>query len=78
MKVAISIPDDIFAEGEALAKRFGASRSEIYRRALGEFIVRHAPEPLTRAMDEVIDAVGVAKDEFAVAATRRVLKQTEW
>jgi metal-responsive CopG/Arc/MetJ family transcriptional regulator len=35
MKVAVSIPDDVFAEAEALAKRMKSSRSEIYSRALG-------------------------------------------
>jgi hypothetical protein len=38
MKVAVSIPDDVFAEAEALAKRMKSSRSEIYSGALGEFI----------------------------------------
>ena len=75
MKVAISIPDEIFSEGEALAKRFGTSRSEIYRRALGEFIGRHAEEPVTRAMNEAIDSIGAAPDDFSAAAcTARIEK----
>ena len=43
MKVAVSIPDEIFAEAEDLAKRFNTSRSELYSRALGTFIGLHAP-----------------------------------
>jgi len=78
MKVAVSIPDPIFAEAEALAKQFGTSRSELYRRALGEFIARHAAEPVTRAMDEAVDAVGAETNEFATEAARRVLKHVEW
>jgi metal-responsive CopG/Arc/MetJ family transcriptional regulator len=78
MKVAVSIPDPIFAEAEALAKQFGTSRSELYRRALGEFINRHAAEPVTRAMDEAVDAVGADTNEFTAEAARRVLKHVDW
>jgi metal-responsive CopG/Arc/MetJ family transcriptional regulator len=52
MKVAVSIPDPIFAEAEALVKQFGTSRSELYRRALGEFISRHPAS--ARALDAMI------------------------
>ena len=78
MKVAVSIPDPIFAEAEALAKQFGTSRSELYRRALGEFVSRHAADPVTRAMNEVVDAVGADTDEFGAEALRRVMKRVEW
>jgi hypothetical protein len=78
MKVAVSIPDPIFAEAEALAKQFGTSRSELYRRALGEFVSRHAADPVTRAMNEVVDAVGADLDEFGAEASRRVLKLVDW
>jgi len=78
MKVAISIPDEVFSEGEALAKLFGTSRSELYRRALGEFIGRHAEAPVTRAMNEAIDALGAAPDGFSAAASRHVLRKVDW
>jgi metal-responsive CopG/Arc/MetJ family transcriptional regulator len=78
MKVAVSIPDPIFAEAEALAKQFGSSRSEIYRRALSEFVARHAADPVTQAMNEVVDAVGAQANEFGAKAARRVLKHVEW
>jgi metal-responsive CopG/Arc/MetJ family transcriptional regulator len=38
MKTAISIPDAIFTEAERLAKRRGMSRSELYTRAVKEYI----------------------------------------
>jgi metal-responsive CopG/Arc/MetJ family transcriptional regulator len=78
MKVAVSIPDPIFAEAEALAKQFGTSRSELYQRALREFVSRHAADPVTRAMNEVVEAVGAGTDEFGAEASRRVLKRVEW
>ena len=41
------IPDGVFAEAESLAKQLRATRSEIYSRALGEFLGRHAPDRFT-------------------------------
>ncbi len=70
MKVAVSIPDDVFEEAEALAKRMKSSRSEIYSRALGEFIGHHAPDRVTDLMNEVIDDIGEEADAFAGAAAR--------
>jgi metal-responsive CopG/Arc/MetJ family transcriptional regulator len=79
MKVAVSIPDDVFAEAEALAKRLKSSRSEIYSRALGEFIGTHAPDRVTERMNDVVRDVGIIEpDAFSVAAARKVLKKTEW
>ncbi|MEP6548207.1 MAG: hypothetical protein ABJD53_12145 [Gammaproteobacteria bacterium] len=78
MKVAVSIPDEVFAEAEALAKRLKTSRSKIYSRALGEFIGHHAPQRVTDLMNEVVNDVGAAPDAFSVAAARRVMKNSEW
>jgi metal-responsive CopG/Arc/MetJ family transcriptional regulator len=78
MKVAVSIPDDVFAEAEALAKRMKSSRSEIYSRALGEFIGHHAPDRVTDLINEVVDIVGDDHDAFVVAAARRALKKVDW
>ena len=78
MKVAVSIPDEIFAEAEYLAKRLKSSRSELYSRALGEFLKRHAPDRVTEAMDQVISAVGDAPEPFSRRAARQVLRKVEW
>ena len=78
MKVAVSIPDPVFTEAEILAKRFGTSRSELYSRALGEFIGMHAPERVTEGMNSVVDAIDQAPDAFTAAAARRVFDHVEW
>jgi len=38
MKTAISIPDAIFEEAERVAKRRGVSRSELYAKAVAEYV----------------------------------------
>ena len=78
MKTAISVPDDVFADAERLAKRLKRSRSQLYSHALREFGARHADDRVTEALDEVVDAAGEARDDFAPAAARRTLKRVDW
>jgi metal-responsive CopG/Arc/MetJ family transcriptional regulator len=78
MKTAISIPDDVFEEAERLVGELKTSRSQLYSRALREFVSRHAPDRLTEAMNRVVDEVGAEVDEFSQRASRRVLEQVEW
>jgi hypothetical protein len=58
--------------------RLKSSRSEIYSRALGEFIGTHAPDRVTERMNDVVRDLGIEPDAFSVAAARKVLKYTEW
>ncbi len=53
MKTAISIPDGTFARAERLAKRLKVSRSELFTRAVAEFIDAHEDESVTKKLDEV-------------------------
>ena len=78
MKIAVSVPDDVFEEGERLARRMKRSRSEVYSRALAEFVARHAPDHVTEAMDRALAEIGEPADEVVRAASRRVLKRSDW
>ncbi len=78
MKVAVSIPDDIFQRAERLALQGRRSRSELYATALEEYLARHAQDEVTDAMNRVCDEVGRNDDAFLAAAGRRVLADTEW
>ncbi len=78
MKTAVSIPDDVFEEAEALAQRAKRSRSDVYARALSEYVARHAPDRVTEAMDRALDAIDEPQNKFASRAARRTLERTEW
>ncbi len=78
MKTAVSIPDDVFEEAEALAQRAKRSRSELYARALSEYVARHAPDRVTEAMDRALDGIDEAKDKFTARAARRTLERADW
>lgn len=53
MKTAISIPDDLFAAADRLARRLGMSRSELYRTALAAYLARHDEQEVTARLDQV-------------------------
>ena len=78
MKTAVSIPDEVFARAERLARRSKRSRSELFSAALSEYVARHAPDEVTEAMNRVCDDVGEQSDRFIAAAGRRVLERSEW
>ncbi len=78
MKTAISLPDEVFDQAEHLAQRFKVSRSELYSRALQEFVARHAPDRVTDSLNVVCDAVSSEQDPFVSRAARRIMDRSEW
>lgn len=71
MKTAISIPDPLFDAAESLAARLGISRSELYQRAVREFIKRHRHDLVTERLDAVYGA------EDAVSTLDPVLRELQ-
>ena len=79
MKTAISVPDDLFAQVDRLAKRSRRSRSEVYSAALREYVARHAPDEVTSGLDAVLAELGQPDTGgFTDAAARRTLESSEW
>jgi predicted transcriptional regulator len=78
MKTAVSIPDDLFRQADALASRLGKSRSEVYREALAEYVARLEPGAVTRALDELADELAADGAAFGAATARRALERSEW
>jgi metal-responsive CopG/Arc/MetJ family transcriptional regulator len=78
MKLALSIPDELFASAETLSKRLGVSRSRLYAMALADFVAKHRSRKLT----ERLDAVHAAHDSRVDEGTRRLqgrsLARNQW
>lgn len=53
MKTAISIRDDIFEAAERTAASLGISRSELYARAVVDFVSQRYGERVTERLDAV-------------------------
>ncbi|OFW26000.1 MAG: hypothetical protein A3H97_11230 [Acidobacteria bacterium RIFCSPLOWO2_02_FULL_65_29] len=68
MKVALSIPDELFESGETLSKRLGVSRSRLYATALAEFVAKNRGRKIT----ERLNAVYASEDSRLPRALRRL------
>lgn len=82
MKTAISIPDDLFVSAEKTAKKLGIPRSQLFAKALEEFIQNHSKEKITEKLNEVyaknIDATDHSILNISVSTLRRSLKNDSW
>ncbi|MDR3748395.1 MAG: ribbon-helix-helix protein, CopG family [Acidobacteriota bacterium] len=78
MKTAVSIPDDVFARAERLARRTKVSRSRMFSDALREYLACHSPDEITNAMNQACAEIGDTRDPFVAQAALRILERTEW
>ena len=53
MKTAISLPDPLFERAERVAEQMKLNRSQLYTRALQEFLDRNDAAAITSAFDAV-------------------------
>ena len=53
MKTAISLPDDLFEAADELAEKLGVSRSQLYARALSEYVAQHGESDVTARLNAV-------------------------
>ncbi len=53
MKTAISLPDSVFEQAEALAQQLGVSRSELYTKALQTYLERYNREQISLKLNQV-------------------------
>lgn len=79
MKTAISLPDTLFKSAEALARRLGVSRSELFATAVAEFIAHHDRARLTERLNAVYaDAADEPPDLGLAALQARSLPRDQW
>jgi Ribbon-helix-helix protein, copG family len=78
VKTTVSIPDDVFARAERLARQTKKSRSQLFSDAVREYVARHAAEEVTDAMDRACDELRGSTDKFVSSAGRRILERSEW
>ncbi len=60
MKTAISIPDDLYSAADKLAKKLGLSRSQLYQRAILEFLSQKGQDAVTNALNTVYEEQNVS------------------
>src|SRR5262249_2557661 len=83
MKIAISLPDDIFRRVDRAAKRLHISRSELLARAAEQFLAEHRAREVTESYDRAYgpaetSPLDAAEQQFRREAARRALRDIEW
>ncbi|MCY3940169.1 MAG: hypothetical protein OXG29_03690 [Gammaproteobacteria bacterium] len=80
MKTAISIQDDIFEAAEEAARELRISRSELYARAVREFVARHSHANITRRLNRIYEdnAQAFALDNRLAEMQSRSIERDKW
>lgn len=68
VKRTISIPEDIFAAAELTGKRLGLSRSELYSRAVSQYIKEQDAGMVTQRLNAVYGAEDSVLDPLLAEA----------
>ncbi len=78
MKTAISIPDEIYHSADQFAKRLGISRSELYSKAVSNYINANKNEAVTKALDQIYAKENSEIDPVINLMQLRSLRKEAW
>lgn len=78
MKTAIYIPDDIFKTAERVARRLKISRSELYARAVKEYITELEGASTTERLNILYAEEDSRLDNALLQAQKRILQDEKW
>ncbi len=77
MKTAISIPDNIFTCADQFAKRQHLSRSELYTRAVSEYVEEHKTMQVREKLDDVYSTESSKPDPVLIQLQSQAV-QEDW
>jgi metal-responsive CopG/Arc/MetJ family transcriptional regulator len=78
MKTAVSIPDKVYQQADRYAKKAKLSRSQLYAKALHEYLQTHGGQTITKKLDEVYLNESSAIDPAITKAQAEVWSREEW
>jgi metal-responsive CopG/Arc/MetJ family transcriptional regulator len=78
MKTAVSLPNPLFEAADQLAKKLGVSRSELYARAIAEYLKSRRSEGITEALNRVYREEPSNLDPVIAAIQAASLPRDEW
>jgi metal-responsive CopG/Arc/MetJ family transcriptional regulator len=78
VKTAISLPDDLFRMAEAAARRFQVSRSELYARAIEQFLKQQNEDAITECLNAVYSRHPAKLDPALHRAQLKSLPKDAW
>jgi metal-responsive CopG/Arc/MetJ family transcriptional regulator len=78
MKTAISLPDSVFAEAEALARQLGLSRSELYSTALQAYLSKYNRQQILHKLNDIYSEESSELDPKIATMQFMSLPREEW
>lgn len=78
MKIAISVPDDVFEAGEHLARQLGISRSQLYSDALAQYLSARGAAEVTARLNRIYSAEQAQIEPALVRAQLEALADEAW
>jgi metal-responsive CopG/Arc/MetJ family transcriptional regulator len=78
MKTAVSLPDELFREAEATARRLRVSRSKLYARAIAEFLKGQQENSITERLNDVYSQRAASLDSGLHRAQLNSLAKDAW
>ncbi|MEH2141309.1 ribbon-helix-helix domain-containing protein [Nostoc sp.] len=78
MKTAISLPDSIFEEAEALARQLGVSRSELYTKALKAYLRKYNRNQMLNKLNRVYSEESSELDPVLAKLQFMSLPREDW
>ena len=78
MKTAVSLPESLFVEAEAAAKKLRVSRSQLYAKAIAEFLERVHSDRVTERLNEVYAGAPAKLDAPLYRAQVKSLGENTW
>lgn len=78
MKTAISLPDSVFDEAEALAQHLGLSRSELYTKALQAYLRKHNRNQILSRLNQVYSQESSDLDPMMATMQFMSLPREDW
>jgi metal-responsive CopG/Arc/MetJ family transcriptional regulator len=82
MKTAVSLPDTLYEKAEQTASYMGIPRSQLFARALEEFISKHNGEMITEQINKVYEQIDQSAFEpyltVGLEPLRHITKNDAW
>jgi metal-responsive CopG/Arc/MetJ family transcriptional regulator len=78
MKTAVSMPDELFRRAEAIAHRLRVSRSELYAKAIAEFLKQQDANTITERLNNLYSRRPAKVDSGLQRAQLKSLKKDAW
>lgn len=78
METAISLPDSVFEEAEALAQQLGLSPSELYTKALKAYLQKYNRKQILHKLNQVYSQESSELDPVIVEMQFMSLPHEDW